>query len=202
MMKPIERSEVLGLADYETVRERFRARVIEEKKHRRVPLGPNVTVLFENRDTVLLQIQEMLRTERITRPAAVEHEIQTYNELVPGEDELSCTLMIEIPDTNARDAFLRDARGIERHFCLVAGGRAIAARTSERDAESLAADRTTAVHYVKFSLPKEVADGLRAARAGTATVPVLELRLDHPAYRASAQLLPPVVAALGEDLEP
>src|SRR5882672_7092791 len=106
-MKPIERGEILGLADYETIRERFRARVIAEKKLRRVHVGPNVSALFENRDTVLLQIQEMLRTERITRPAAVDHEIDTYNESLPGDNQLSCTVMIEIPDTTERDAFLR-----------------------------------------------------------------------------------------------
>src|SRR3974390_3479199 len=105
-MKRIERGEILGLAEYEQVRERFRARVVAEKKARRVQLGPVVSVLFENHDTVLLQIQEMLRTERITKPAAIQHEIDTYNELVPGPDELSCTLMIEIPEKAERDAFL------------------------------------------------------------------------------------------------
>src|ERR1700733_11761094 len=97
-MRPIERGEILGLAEYEQVRERFRTRVIEQKKRRRVQVGPKTSAVFENRDTVLLQIQEMLRTERITRPAAVQHELDTYNELVPAADELSCTLMIEIPD--------------------------------------------------------------------------------------------------------
>ncbi|MGH7294287.1 MAG: DUF3501 family protein, partial [Polyangiaceae bacterium] len=93
-MKPIERGEILGLAEYERVREQFRARVIALKKHRRVAVGPKATAVFENRDTVLLQIQEMLRTERITREEAVQHEIDTYNELVPRAGEVSCTLMI------------------------------------------------------------------------------------------------------------
>lgn len=87
-MKPIERGEVLGIAEYEKIREHFRERVIGEKKLRRVQLGPKATALFENRDTVLLQIQEMLRTERITREAAILHEIETYNQLLPGNDEL------------------------------------------------------------------------------------------------------------------
>src|SRR5687768_12643171 len=108
-MKPIERSEVLGLADYETIRERFRARVVEEKKLRRAFLGPHASCLFENRDTVLLQIQEMLRTERITREAAILHEIETYNELIPGAAELSATILIEIEDKDTRESFLREA---------------------------------------------------------------------------------------------
>src|SRR5215469_3007799 len=127
-MKPIDRNEVMGLADYETIRERFRARVIESKKRRRVALGPNATALFENRDTVFLQIQEMLRTERITREAAIQHEIDTYNQLLPGKDALSVTVMIEIADTAERDAFLVKAKGFERHVSIVVAGQPFPAK--------------------------------------------------------------------------
>src|SRR5580700_11513070 len=109
-MKPIERGEILGLAEYEQIRDQFRSRIIAQKKRRRVQLGPKASAVFENRDTVLLQIQEMLRTERITRPGAVQHELDTYNELVPAEDEVSCTLMVEIVDKAERDAFLVAAK--------------------------------------------------------------------------------------------
>src|SRR5438477_13111247 len=98
-MKPVERSEILGLAEYETIRDRFRARVIEEKRIRRVQLGAKATAVFENHDTVLMQVQEMLRTERITKESSIAHEIATYNELVPKDNELSATVMIEIADT-------------------------------------------------------------------------------------------------------
>ena len=121
-MKPIDREEILPLAEYERIREPFRSRIIAEKKRRRIQIGPKATAVFENRETVLLQIQEMLRTERITRPQAVQHEIDTYNESVPGEDELSMTLMIEIVDKEEREAFLRDAVGFEGHVWLVVGG--------------------------------------------------------------------------------
>src|SRR5579863_1967997 len=113
-MKAIERGEILGLAEYEAVREHFRSRVIEEKKLRRLAVGPRASVVFENRDTVLLQVQEMLRTERITRPAAVQHELDTYNELIPGAGEVSCTLMVEIPEKDEREAFLVAAKGLEK----------------------------------------------------------------------------------------
>ena len=101
-MKPIERSELLGLAEYEKVREHFRGRIIAEKRARRVALGPNASCVFENRDTALMQIQEMLRTERITRPAAIDHEVETYNQLVPGDHELSATVLVEIDVGAAR----------------------------------------------------------------------------------------------------
>jgi hypothetical protein len=198
-VRPIERDEVLGLAEYEAIRESFRARVIAEKKMRRVQLGPKASALFENRDTVLLQIQEMLRTERITRPEAVQHEIDTYNELLPGKDELSCTVMIEIADRDEREAFLAAAAGIERHVWLVAGSRRIAARANDR--AGAAADRTTAVHYLKFAVPAPLAEALRGAARGSATLTHLELVVDHPAYEARAVLPAETILRLGEDLQ-
>jgi hypothetical protein len=193
-MKLVERGEILGLAEYEMVRERFRARVIAEKKRRRIAVGPKVTVLFENHDSVLLQIQEMLRTERITRPAAVQHEIDTYNEIVPGPDELSTTVMIEIPDKVERDAFLRDALGFERHVWLVAGGDRVQARPLDRGAPE---GRTTAVHYLKFRLPQSVADALRS---DASEVPSVALEIDHPAYGARVALPPETVREVAQDL--
>ena len=92
-MRPIQRNEVLPLGVYEGIRPHFRARVIEEKKARRFSLGPHISGVFENRDTVLLQIQEMLRTERITREDAILHEIETYNELIPSGAEVSMRMM-------------------------------------------------------------------------------------------------------------
>ena len=198
-MKPIHRGEVLGLAEYEKIREQFRARVIGEKRARRVQVGPKASTVFENRDTVLLQIQEMLRTERITRAAAVDHEIQTYNELLPGQNELSCTLMIEIPDKAERDAFLASAKGFEKHVWIAAGSQRILARSIDRGGDL--EDRTTAVHYLKFALPPRLAEALRGAAAGNLTLTHLEVVVDHPAYQAHAVLPAETLLALGNDLE-
>jgi hypothetical protein len=196
-VKRIERGEVLGLAEYEMVRDRFRGRVIAEKKRRRVQLGPHVTALFENRDTVLLQIQEMLRTERITRAAAVDHEIETYNEIVPGADELSCTLMVEIANKDERESFLRAAVGLEAHVWLREGDERIGARSSERGDSR---ERTTAVHYMRFALSARLAAALRAAAEGRAAPPALELEIDHPAYTARVSLPAETLRELCEDL--
>ncbi|HEY1695603.1 MAG TPA: DUF3501 family protein [Polyangiaceae bacterium] len=200
-MKPIERGEILGLAEYEQVRERFRGRVIEAKKRRRVVVGPKVSVVFENRDTVLLQIQEMLRTERITRADAVQHELDTYNELLPGQNELSCTLMVEIADKAERDAFLAAAKGLEKHVWLVAGSLRMGARSIERGLGlDGVADRTTAVHYLKFSVPARLSVALHGAAAGEATMTHLELAIDHPAYEARAPLPAEAILEVGQDL--
>lgn len=198
-MKPIERGEVLGLAEYEQVRERFRARVVADKKLRRVQLGPVVSVVFENHDTALLQVQEMLRTERITRPAAVQHEIDTYNELVPGENELSCTLMIEIPDKAEREAFLVAAKGIEQHVWIATGTLRVGATPTHRDGADQ--DRTTAVHYLKFKLPPPLVRALRGGASGEQTLTHIEIIVDHPTYAAEVTLPAETLMAVGQDLE-
>jgi Protein of unknown function (DUF3501) len=198
-MKPIERGEVLGLAEYEQVRERFRARVVADKKLRRVQLGPVVSVVFESHDTALLQVQEMLRTERITRPPAVQHEIDTYNELVPGENELSCTLMIEIPDKAEREAFLVAAKGIERHVWIATGTLRVGATATHRDGADQ--DRTTAVHYLKFKLPPPLVRALRGGASGEQTLTHIEIIVDHPTYAAEVTLPAETLMAVGQDLE-
>jgi hypothetical protein len=173
--------------------------VIQEKKRRRVALGPKASALFENRDTVLLQIQEMLRTERITREGAVQHEIDTYNEFIPGPGELSCTVMIEIADVVERDAFLVAAAGFEAHVWLTVGGARVRAISKERGDQ--AAQRTTAVHYFTLALPDDAAGALRGA-AGPSRVdaPACALEVTHPVYAVRAELPRATVLEIAADL--
>jgi len=192
-MRRVERSEILDLGEYERIREHFRARVIREKKGRRLAVGPNLTVLFENHDTVLLQIQEMLRTERITREAAVLHEIETYNELLGGPNELSATVMIEIVDPADRAEFLVRAKGIERHIVLAVGGDEVRASW---DPFRVLDNQASAVMYLKFSLREPALSALRAGAAEVALV------VDHPDVRLRATLPRGMVASLAEDLAP
>lgn len=198
-MKPIQRDEVLGLADYETIRDRFRARVIEEKKRRRVKLGPQASCVFENRDTALLQIQEMLRTERITREASILHEIETYNQLVPGEHELAATVLIEIDEKPEREKFLVEAKGLDRAFALVVDGETCKAK---HDVAREHPDRTTAVHYLKFPLGERAERALRDVlekKRPPSDVRV-EVVVEHPRYSARAGLPPEAVLSIAEDL--
>jgi hypothetical protein len=198
-MKPIERGEVLGLADYETIRDQFRTRIIAEKKARRVSLGPNASCVFENRDTALMQIQEMLRTERITREGAILHEIETYNQLVPGDHELSATVLIEIDEKSEREKFLFEAQGLDRAFALVVDGTRCQGKHDEAREN---ADRTTAVHYLKFPLEPAAEKALRDVLAKTkkpADVTV-ELVVEHPRYSAKTTLPASLVQSLAEDL--
>ena len=190
-MKRVDRSEILDLGEYEKVREHFRRRVMEEKKHRRLALGPHIMVLFENHDTVLLQIQEMLRTERITREGAILHEIETYNELLGGPNELGATVMVEIADPSERDAFLLRAKGLERHFVFLASGHEV---RGQWDEARVLDDQASAVLYLRFALDEPTLSLLRSGAAELALV------LDHPEVKARVPLTKAVSASLAEDV--
>jgi hypothetical protein len=145
---------------------------------------------------VLLQIQEMLRTERITREDAVQHEIDTYNALVPRARELSATFMFEIVEKDDRDAFLVRAAGVqEKMSLLVAGERCAVVWEKDREFEG----RTTAVHYLKIPLTAKAAKGLGDAARGENVEVAFDV--DHDAYRHRAVLARDVIASLVLDLE-
>ncbi|AUX40859.1 hypothetical protein SOCE26_022610 [Sorangium cellulosum] len=190
-MRPIDRNEVLGIGEYETIRERFRSRIIEEKRPRRVRIGDHLTAVFENRDSVLFQIQEMLRTERITSESGVLHEIETYNELVPGEGQLSLTLFVEIPERSLRDKMLVELAGLEDTVSLEVDG--VAARAVGKR-EGAVEGRTTAVHYLKVDLPEAAQAALKARRAAASIV------VAHPHYSVKAPLGKATLDKLAEDL--
>lgn len=191
-MRPIERSEILGIGEYEMIRPRFRARVIEEKRPRRVAVGEHLSAIFENRDSVLLQIQEMIRTERITAEPAIAHEIETYNELLPAENQLSITLFVEIPDKELRDRKLVELAGLEDTIAIEVDGARFAAKGPP--AAGAVPDRTTAVHYLKATLSPEAAEALRKRTAKAAIV------VDHPGHPARAELSRATLDRLAEDL--
>lgn len=193
-MKPVLRNEILPLGDYEGIRPHFRARVIEEKNARRFTLGPHMSGLFENRDSVMLQIQEMLRTERITREDGVLHEIETYNELLPGASELSMTCFVEIADKAVREELLSRLAGLEKCFAVEVDGESFPAKNTRED-EALP-DRTTAVQYLKVKLSPEATQKMLARTAKVAVV------VQHAGYQARAELGKVALDKLASDLAP
>ena len=195
-MKKVERNELLGLAEYEQIRPQFLARIIGEKKERRVFVSDEISVIFENHDTALFQIQEMLRTERITKEAAILHELETYNELVPGPAELSATMFVEIADAATRERRLVELAGLEKKILLEVMGTKIPARNETR---GVLPDRTTAVHYIKFPLGEELAARLFArAKEGDGG---MILVLEHPKLSVRKEIPAATVRALAEDLQ-
>jgi len=190
-MKLVGIPEILPLPDYERGRDEFRKHVLAIKEPRRVTVGNHLTFLFENRDTVRYQIQEMLRVERITDPAAIAHEVETYNELVPGRDELTATLLIEFEDASERSVMLRALVGLERHVKLeIDGCDPCAAVFDERQ---MSPNKISSVHYIRFPLGKERAASLRGGAAA-------EVVADHPRLSARTALSVVQRAALAEDL--
>ncbi len=185
--------DIADLRAYERERDEFRTHVIALKKKRRIGVGPHVTLVFENRDTIRFQIQEMARAERILTDEGIQTELDIYNTVIPDPGSLSATLFIELVSDAELREWLPKLVGIERSIVLRFGGFEVRCRPEADHEAQLTRDEITAsVHYVFFALtPEEVAawgDG-----------PV-ELAVDHPAYQHATTLSDETVAELGEDL--
>ena len=190
IMKKIHLDDILGFTAYEKVREEFRREIIDKKKLRRVSVGDNISLVFENRDTVIFQIQEMLRAERVTDLDKIRDEIAVYNELIPNPGELSATLFIEIEDqTHLRDELLKFL-GIDEAVLFKVGEHRVSGRFEEGRSKE---DKISAVQYVRFPFSAE------ARQAFIAGAPV-ELVVEHANYRASKALSAPVQQSLSGDL--
>jgi hypothetical protein len=182
-MKPVAREELLDLTAYEKARPAVQARILEEKAPRRVHLGDALTFLFENRDTIRYQIQEMIRAERMVKEEDIAHELETYNELLGKAGELGAALLIEIDDPKVRDVKLREWMGLPAAlYVRTASGRKVPATYDPRQ---VGADRLSSVQYLKFDT------------GGEAPVAVGS---EHPALQLEVSLTPAQRAALAADL--
>jgi hypothetical protein len=178
-MRGVRREEILDLVAYEKIRPEFLEKTIALKQPRRISVGDRLTFIFENRDTVLFQIQEMLRAERAVREEKIADEMHVYNELVPRANELSATLMIEIPAAQRIRAELDRLVGIDEHVFLDVGSETVRAAFDPKQFES---DRISAVQYVRFPLGPTL-----ATRFSDRNVTV-RLRVDHPNYRHAVEI--------------
>ena len=190
-MRKVEASEILDLTAYEKIRADFLEKTIALKRPRRIRVGEHLCFIFENRDTVIFQIQEMTRAERTVAADAIAEEVRVYNELVPEENGLSATLMIEIPDQARIRKELDRLVGIDEHVFLDVGDDSVQATFDDKQFEE---ERISAVQYVRFPLGPDV-----AARFRDPTVPV-RLRVDHPNYGESTPIEGEPRASLTADL--
>jgi hypothetical protein len=192
-VKKITIDDILPLVDYERVRPILRPLFIREKERRRLAVGSHLTFIFENTQTAWYQVEEMIRTEKMTDRAALQHEIDTYNELIPAPGELVATLLIEYADQTEREAALRRLVGLERHLWLTLGEKKIAARFDDRQ---MSTEKISAVQFVRF--PLEGVTGsqfLELARKGEAAIVA-----DHPSLAARGAINGLVASSLAEDL--
>ncbi len=182
-MKKVTRNEVKPLKEYEAARETYRAQIMKIKDERRVQIKPYLTFLFENHDTMLYQIQEMARTERMEGDKEINHEIETYNELIGERGELGCTLMIEIENAEERTIKLAQWLDLLPHLYLLTDrGTKVAPLFDDRQ---IGETRISSVHYLKFKLGDQV--------------PV-KIGSSHPGLKAEVALSPVQTAALCKDL--
>ncbi len=193
-MHILERSDLLSLENYALERAGFRARAMVHKQRRTVHLGEHLTLVFEDRLSIQYQVQEMLRIERIFEPAGIQDELDAYNPLIPDGDNLKATLLIEYADAEERRRELVRLRGIEHAIALTVHGHAPSVAIADEDMERSNAEKTAAVHFLRFPL-----DAARIA-AWKAGAPVtLACRL--PAMAVEVALTPAQREALAMDFD-
>jgi hypothetical protein len=192
----LQLADIADLRAYEREREDFRRHVIELKKRRRVHVGPLLTLVFENRDTIRFQIQEMARVERLITDEAIQGELDTYNPLVPEPGQLCATVFLELTSDAELREWLPRLVGIERSIGLRVGGEGAELMRAEPEAahaSQLTREEITAsVHYVWWQLG---AIEITALETGP-----VHLVVDHPEYSHATELPPETVAELLGDL--
>jgi len=193
-MAKLTRDDLFSLEEYAEVRPKFRAEVMDHKKTRQVPIGPNATLYFEDAVTMKYQVQEMLRIERIFERAAIEEELDAYNPLIPDGSNWKATFMVEFPDIEERRERLARLTGIEdRVWVQVAGFDRVHAIADE-DLERADEEKTSAVHFLRFELTPEMA---RAVKEGAA----IGMGIDHDEYREEIEAVTPAIRdSLARDL--
>jgi hypothetical protein len=193
-MKKLSTSDIKDLREYERERDDFRRYIIELKRNRRIELGPILTIVFENTDTMRWQVQEMARAEKMLRDEQIEHEVATYNQIIPDAGELSATVLLELTSEPALREWLPRLVGIERHVSVVLpDGTSVRGVPSDEDEARLTRDDMTAsVHFVKFAFTTEDVEMF-------ASGPV-HLVVDHAEYDQDVVLSVEQHAALLSDL--
>jgi hypothetical protein len=174
LVRPITRRDIKGPALYGPIRDDYRRRLIEHKRARRVLVGDRVSLVFENRHTLSVQVEEICRAENLTRDDQIEAEIAVYNELMPTASSLSATLFIELPGEADPYVVLKELVGLDEHVVLHIGPHAVRAAFEPGRSTQ---DRISAVQYTRYPLSPEA----RAALATPGTPIALEI--DHPSYR-------------------
>jgi hypothetical protein len=190
----ITRDSLMTLEAYARARPAMRAEVIEQKKLRRVKLGENILLIFENELLIRYQIQEMLRVEKIFEEDGIRHELESYVPLLPTGSNFKVTMQIEYADENQRREMLAKLKGVEDRVWVRADGFDPVFAIADEDLERENAEKTSAVHFLRFELS---AGMVAAAKSGAA----ISAGVDHPAYMSSTGALPEAVrASLASDL--
>lgn len=178
----LTRADLWSLEQYAEQRGGFRASVLAHKKNRQVLLGDHILLLFEDQLTIKYQIQEMLRIEKVFEAAGIQEELDAYNPLIPDGDNWKCTMLIQYNDVDERKKRLGELIGVEDQIWIQVGTAGRSSPMCDEDMERTTADKTSAVHFMRFQLsPAQVA----AAKAGAEIV----IGVDHRAFPCAPQTL-------------
>lgn len=182
-MQKLTKSDLYSLEKYSEIRGDYREEVMRHKRDRRLELGTNATLYFEDRITIQYQVQEMLRIERIFEADGINEELEAYNPLIPDGQNWKATFMVEFPDPEERRAMLKRLVGIENRVWLKVGGGEQIRPIADEDLERSDRDKTSAVHFMRFELSAEQVDALRGGAA-------LSAGIDHENYTVDVAPVP------------
>jgi hypothetical protein len=182
-MKKLTRENLFSLEKYSEIRNDFRLKIMAHKKNRRLAIGPNTTLYFEDSLIMRYQIQEMLRAEKIFESSAIDDELVVYNALIPDGNNWKATFMIEFTDEEERRAALKKMLGIENNLWLKIEGFNEIHPASDEDLERNDDNKTSAVHFLRFQLDHEMIDALKGGCQ-------LSAGINHPEYKYTVNPIP------------
>ena len=195
-MPKIERDSLMSLEQYAKSRPQFRADVLRHKKSRIVPVGADITLIFEDELTVRYQVQEMLRIEKTFESAGIQDELDAYNPLVPDGSNWKATMLIEYPDADVRKRELARLRNVEHHVrAMIDGIVSPVTAIADEDMDRSNEEKTSAVHFLRFELDVD-------ARAAVLAGAGITIAIEHPAYAARTPLGQASRDSIAGDLAP
>lgn len=182
-MGAITAESLMSLEQYSRARKEFRAKVLAHKKHRTIPLGGHVTLVFEDELTMRYQVQEMLRVERIFEEEGIQDELEAYNPMVPDGSNWKATMLIEYPDIEERKVALASMIGVEDRVWVGIGNHQKVYAIADEDLDRENEEKTSAVHFLRFELAPGIKQALKSGEG-------LAMGVDHPAYSAMRDPVP------------
>jgi len=182
-MQKLTRDDLYSLEQYSSVRDEFREGVLAHKRHRRLALGTNAALYFEDRMTMQYQVQEMLRIERIFETDGINDELEAYNPLIPDGSNWKATFMVEFPEEEERRAMLTQLVGIEDKVYVQVGDLERSYAIADEDLERADETKTSAVHFLRFELAPDMVAALKDGTQLTAGI-------DHDSYQVEISPIP------------
>ncbi len=193
-MTQLSHQDLYSLEEYARIRPEFRAKVIEHKKQRRLPIGPHAALYFEDGLTMQYQIQEMLRIEKIFEPDGIQDELDVYNPLIPDGMNWKATFMMEYDDVEERKQALSQLIGVESRIWMQVEGFDKVRPIANEDLERSTEEKTASVHFLRFELSQAMIDALKGGAR-------LSAGIDHTHYDYRVEEVPtPVRNSLVGDL--